>query len=251
MNFSEYLLLDMVELPAELLPLVESMLISLSLFVVVVPISAWVGWVLVTRRITTLTRWIAWGALGSALLTPTRLVAEGIPLDWIALYQGRFALWFSLLFFSIALVSLVAARLFAVTAAVGRRQRYQMGLMNPVAPAVVVRPLLLRVVHWAGGVTLLVVLLDFGVAERLGVETLTVALYTLEQPPAILLLQWVLLLLPTLWLLWRSFRALPVVNWQQVREERVSMGTGSFLLLLLSSLLYTPLGIALEPFLHG
>lgn len=224
---------------------------TLALFLLVLPLSGWVGWMLATRRISTLMRWIAWGAVFSALLTPARLVAEGVPLHWIELFQGRVALLFALLFSAVALSTLFAFRLFAVTAAVGREQRYQLGLVNSVAPAMVIRPLLLQLMVWVLGVSILVVNFDFGVAERLGVETLPVALYTLEQPGMVMLLQWLTLLLLPLSLLLRSYRKLPSISSERVKAERVPMRAGGSLLVMLISLLYTPLGVTLGSFIHG
>ncbi len=232
-------------------PLLESLLFTVALFLLVMPLSAWMGWILATRRISTLMRWIAWGALFSALLTPTRLLAEGVPLHWIELYQGRLALLFVLLFFTLAIATLLASRLFTLTAAVGRRERYQLGLIDGVAPGMVVRPLLLRLSGWVFALSFLVVNFDFGVAERLGVETLPVALYTLDQPEPLLLLLWVGMVLIPLLLLLRSVRKLSMPKAEKVEAERVPMRAGAFLLLLLISLLYTPLGVVLGMFVHG
>ncbi len=241
----------LLEFPPAVAPLLESLLLTAALSLLVFPLSGWIGWMLVTRRISTLMRWIAWGAVFSALLTPARLVAEGVPLHWIELFQGRIALLFVLLFSTVALSTLFAVKLFAVTAAVGREQRYQLGLVDRVAPAMVVRPLLLRLMVWVFGASLLVVNFDFGVAERLGVETLPVVLYLLEQPEPLLLLQWVLLLSLSLTLLLGSYRRLPRVLPEQISAGRVSMKTRGTLLVMMISLLYTPLGVALGPFIYG
>lgn len=251
MNLPFFPLLEFPTFPPAVAPLFESLLLTLALFVLALPLSGWIGWVLATRRISTLMRWIAWGAILSALFTPARLVAEGVPLHWIELFQGRIALLFSMLFSTVSLSILFAVKLFAVTAAVGREQRYQLGLVDRVAPAMVVRPLLLLLVVWVLAVSMLIVNFDFGVAERLGVETLPVMLYTLEQPDAVLLLQWVVLLLLPLALLFSSYSRLPLISPEQVKAERVPMKAGAFLLVMLVSLLYTPLGVALGAFIYG
>jgi hypothetical protein len=242
--------LSTVALSPAIVPLLESLLFSAALFLLVAPLGAWMGWVLTTRRLSNLMRMIAWGGVFTALLTPMRLVAEGVPLSWIELYQGRVALLFVLFFFTLAAAILLAARLFSLTAAVSRKERYQLGLVDRIAPAVVVRPLLLRLSGWVVALSLLVVNFDFSVAERLGVETLPVVLYTLDQPEPLLLLQWVGIMLVALLLL-RTVFMLPVLSAEQVDAARVPMRAGAFLLMLLISLLYTPLGTVVGLFVYG
>ena len=247
----DLLTLPVINFPPLFAPLIETLLLAMALFVVALPLSGRMGWVLVTRRQSALMRWIAWGAVWSALLLPTRLVAEGVPLHWLTILDGRFALWFVLIFLVLPLGIFYAVRLFAVTAVVGRQHRYQMGFPQGVAPATVVRPLLPQLAVWVLGASLLVTLFDFGVAERFNLETLPVMLYTLDHPISAQLLQWVLLLLFSVWMVVRTYRKLPYVEQEKVDQERIRTGGGAYLVLLLISLLYIPVGIVLGQFLHG
>jgi hypothetical protein len=131
-----------------------------------------------------------------------------------------------------------------------------MGLDCIIAPFAVIRPLLLSLWVWCLGISLLAILFDFGVAEQLQVDTLSVMLYTDVDPSAVLLLHFVALLLLALWLLRQAYRALPDfeqagINAEKIDAARVKMGVGTYLLLLSSTLLYTSLGFSLGPFLYG
>ena len=246
----------LLTIPQQLLPLLGVLLLALLLSLLLLVVAGSIGWALATRRTTHLLRWIVWGGLWSALLAPTRLVVEGASTQMVELLGGHLILLGVLLLFLTPWAVFYALRLFASTAAVGREQRYQMGLDCIIAPFAVIRPLLLSLWVWCLGISLLAILFDFGVAEQLQVDTLSVMLYTDVDPSAVLLLHFVALLLLALWLLRQAYRALPDfeqagINAEKIDAARVKMGVGTYLLLLSSTLLYTSLGFSLGPFLYG
>ncbi len=232
-------------------PLLESLLLSVALVLLATPVGALLGWLLATRRVARLPRWVLWGALWSVVLVPLSMVAEAFPPEWVRLLGERLSALFLLLFFSLPWIIFYAIRLFAVVGTVTREARYQMGLVEGI-PAMVVRPLLWRLLGWSSGVALLVVQFGEAVAERFGIETLAVALYSWDQAQLSWLF-WVAMgwMALAMVLLLHGYRSLPSVDPQQVEHERVRMGGGAQLILMLGMVMWLPLGMVLGQMIHG
>lgn len=226
-------------------PLVETLGLAIGLLLMMFFPAWWLGWHLATRRPTPLLKGIVWGGLWCALLVPARLVAEAVPPLLIDLLGARGTVLLVWGLWATPLAVFYGQRLFAVVAWVDREQRLLMGWGGQVAPWRVVRPLILPLFLWCFGISLLVVLVDFGVAERFTIDTLMVALAGYDHPLALWMLQFTGLLLMALLLLRSSWSQLWKVSPQQREKSLAPMGVGSYLMLLTATLFYIPLGMLL------